>query len=127
MDSKKTYEDLVNEIEQEAIKTDGEVVTFNKKELLDSIQYTKDYELESAILTIWRSELLNNECYKSERETIKKGDKMGFVSDCGYYSNQKNFILKHWNEVDKIIKILQYHINESELKKASEEKGETEE
>ncbi len=127
MDSKKTYEDLVNEIEQEAIKTDGEVVTFNKKELLDSIQYAKDYELESAILTIWRSELSNNECYKSEREIIKKGDKMEFVFDCGYYSNQKKFILKHWNEVDKIIKILQYHINELELKKASEEKGETEE
>ena len=126
MDSKNTYEELVNCIEQEAIKTDGEVVTFNKKELLDSIQFTKDYELESTVLKIWNSELTSS-AYDNEREVIKKGDKMEFVSDCGYYSQQKKFILKHWNEVDKIIKILQYHIHELELKKASEEKGETEE
>ena len=126
MDNKKTYEELVNCIEQEAIKTDGEVVTFNKKELLNSIQYTKDYELESAVLKIWNSELTSS-AYDNEREVIKKGDKMEFVSDCGYYSTQKEFILKHWNEVDKIIQILQYHLHELELKKASEEKGETEE
>ena len=126
MDNKKTYEELVNCIEQEAIKTNGEVVTFNKKELLDSIQSTKDYELESAVLKIWNSELTSS-AYDNEREVIKKGDKMEFVSDCGYYSTQKEFILKHWNEVDKIIKILQYHLHELELKKASEEKGETEE
>lgn len=125
MDSKKTYEELVNEIEQEAIKTDGEVVTFNKKELLNNIQYTKDYELESAILKIWNDEL-TSDYYDNERKVIKSGNKIEFVSDCGYY-NQKNFILKHWNEVDKIIKILQYHLHELELKKASEEKGETEE
>lgn len=126
MDSKKTYEELVNEIEQEAIKFDGELVAFNKKELLDSIQYTKDYELESAVLHIWNDELTS--CvYDAERAVIKKGDKMEFISDCGYYSQQKEFILKHWNEVDKIIQILQYHINQLELKKASEEKGETEE
>ena len=126
MDNKKTYEELVNCIEQEAIKTDGEVVTFNKKELLNSIQYTKDYELESAVLKIWNSELTSS-AYDNEREVIKKGDKMEFVSDCGYYRTQKEFILKHWNEVDKIIQILQYHLHELELKKASEEKGETEE
>lgn len=126
MDSKNTYEELVNCIEQEAIKTNGEVVTFNKKELLNNIQFTKDYELESAVLKIWNSELTSS-AYDNEREVIKKGDKMEFVSDCGYYSKQKEFILKHWNEVDKIIKILQYHIHELELKKASEEKGETEE
>ena len=126
MDSKNTYEELVNCIEQEAIKTNGEVVTFNKKELLDSIQFVKDYELESAVLKIWNAEL-TSDAYDAERAVIKKGDKMEFISDCGYYSKQKEFILKHWNEVDKIIKILQYHINELELKKASEEKGETEE
>lgn len=126
MESKNTYEELVNEIEQEAIKTDGEVVTFNKKELLDSIQYTKDYELESAILKIWNDELTSN-YYDNERKIIKSGNKIEFVSDCGCYTNQKNFILKHWNEVDKIIKILQYHLHELELKKASEEKGENEE
>ena len=126
MDSKKTYEELVNEIEQEAIKFDGELVAFNKKELLDSIQYTKDYELESAILKIWNDEL-TSDYYDNERKVIKSGNKIEFVSDCRCYTNQKNFILKHWNEVDKIIEILQYHINQLELKKASEEKGETEE
>lgn len=126
MDSKKTYEELVNEIEQEAIKFDGELVAFNKKELLDSIQYTKDYELESAILKIWHDEL-TSDYYDNERKVIKSGNKIEFVSDYRCYTNQKNFILKHWNEVDKIIQILQYHINQLELKKASEEKGETEE
>ena len=126
MDNKKTYEELVNCIEQEAIKTDGEVVTFNKKELLDSIQYTKDYELESAILKIWNAEL-TSDYYDNERKVIKSGNKIKFISDCGCYGNQKEFVLKHWNEVDKIIEILQYHINELELKKASEEKGENEE
>lgn len=122
MESKNTYEELVNEIEQEAIKTDGEVVTFNKKELLNNIQYTKDYELESAILKIWHDELTSN-YYDNERKVIKSGNKIEFISDCGCYGNQKEFVLKHWNEVDKIIEILQYHINELELKKASEEKG----
>lgn len=126
MDSKKTYEDLVNEIEQEAIKFDGEVVTFNKEELLNSIELTKDYELESAILKLWKAEL-TSAYYDNERKVIKSGDKIEFVSDYGSYSDQRKFILKHWNEVDKIIQILQYHLNELELKKASEEKGETEE
>lgn len=126
MDNEKTYEELVNCIEQEAIKTNGEVVTFNKKALLDNIQITKDYELESAVLKIWSSELTSS-VYDAERAVIKKGDKMEFISNCGYYSKQKEFILKHWTEVDKIIEILQYHLNELELKKASEEKGETEE
>ena len=128
MDNKKTYEELVNCIEQEAIKTNGEVVTFNKKELLDSIQYTKDYELESAILKLWRYELSNDGCYNSERKIIKTGDKIRFVANYTYSDGEQyKFILKHWNEVDKIIKILQYHLHELELKKASEEKGETEE
>lgn len=126
MESKNTYEELVNEIEQEAIKTNGEVVAFNKKELLDSIQYTKDYELESTVLKIWNAEL-TSAYYDNERKTIKSGNKIEFISDCGCYGNQKEFVLKHWNEVDKIIEILQYHLNELELKKASEEKGETEE
>lgn len=128
MKSKNTYEELVYEIAQEAIKTDGEVVTFNKKELLDSIQYTKDYELESAILKLWRYELSNDGCYNSERKVIKNGDKIGFVAKYNYSDGEQHkFILRHWNEVDKIIKILQYHLNELELIKASEEKGETEE
>lgn len=127
MDSKKTYEELVNEIEQEAIKFDGELVAFNKKELLDSIQYTKDYELESAILKIWNAEL-TSDYYDNERKMIKNGDKIRFVANYTYSNGEQyKFILKHWNEVDKIIKILQYHIHELELKKASEEKGETEE
>lgn len=128
MKSKNTYEELVYEIEQEAIKIDGEVVTLNKKELLNNIQYTKDYELESAILKLWRYELSNDEYYDDERKTIKKGDKIGFVAKYSYSDGEQHkFILRHWNEVDKIIEILQYHLNELELKKASEEKGETEE
>lgn len=127
MDNKKTYEELVNCIEQEAIKTNGEVVTFNKKELLDSIQFVKDYELESAILKIWNSEL-TSDYYDNERKIIKNGDKIRFVANYTYSNNEQyKFILKHWNEVDKIIEILQYHINELELKKSSEEKGENEE
>lgn len=126
MDNKKTDEELVNCIEQEAIKTNGEVVTFNKKELLDNLHFTKDYELESAILKIWNAEL-TSDYYDNERKVIKSGNKIEFISNCASYSKQKEFILKHWNEVDKIIQILQYHLNELELKKASEEKGETEE
>lgn len=124
MENKETYEELINCIEQEAVKFDGELVAFNKKELLDSIQFTKDYELESAVLKIWNAEL-KGAYYEDERKRIKKGDKIDFIGDA--YGEQKEFILKHWNEVDKIIKILQYHINELELKKAKEEKGETEE
>ena len=125
MESKNTYEELVNYIEQEAIKTNGDVVAFNKKELLDSIEYTKNYELESAVLKIWNSEL-TSDYYDNERKVIKSGNKIEFISDCGCYGNQKEFILKHWNEVDKIIKILQYHLHELELKKESGEKRENE-
>lgn len=124
MENKETYEELVNCIEQEAIKTDEEVVTFNKNELLKAIQLTKDVELKKATLKLWDSEL-KGAYYEDERKRIKKGDKIEFIGDA--YGEQKEFILKHWNEVDKIIEILQYHINELELKKASEEKGEAKE
>lgn len=122
------YEELVNEIEQKAIKVDSRVVTFNKEELLNRIQAIKDEKLKNDIIKIFHWELTNRCDGKENREIVKSGNHIDFITQVvKYNSTLSQFINDHWNEIDKIIAILQDYIKQLEIEEASKEKGEDEE
>lgn len=128
MEEQNRYEELVNEIEQKAIKLDSEIVTFNKKELLNRIQTIKDEKFKNNIIEIFHYELTNYTDGKENRKIIKSGNHIDFITQIIQYNTTlSQFVNEHWNEIDKIIAILQDYILHLEIEEAKEEKGETEE
>lgn len=128
MEETNRYEELVNEIEQKAIKVDSGIITFNKKELLNKIQAIKDEKFKNNIIEFFHYELTNYTDGKENRKIVKSGNHIDFITQVVQYNTTlSQFVNEHWNEIDKIIAILQDYILHLEIEEVKEEKGETEE
>lgn len=62
---------------------------------------------------------------KANREKLKNISRSDFVSDYRYNSSIKKFIEKHWNEIDRIIKLLQDYVIEIEEEEKKENEKQT--
>lgn len=128
MEETNRYEELVNEIEKKEIKVDSGIITFNKKELLNKIQAIKDEKFKNNIIEIFHYELTNYTDGKENRKIVKSGNHIDFITQVVQYNTTlSQFVNEHWNEIDKIIAILQDYILHLEIEEVKEEKGETEE
>lgn len=66
------------------------------------------------IRELWEYNLKDTWNKKENREKLKNISRCDFVHNYNYDNDKKDFIEKHWNEIDRIIKLLQYYIIEIE-------------
>lgn len=74
------------------------------------------------IRELWEYDLKDSWNEKENREKLKNISKCDFVHNCYHNSDKKEFIEKHWNDIDKVIKLLQDYVIEIEEEKKENEK-----
>lgn len=90
----------------------------------DDLAYTAigllEEDFKEQVIDLWDYSLTSDWSKEEERKLIKKGNKFNIIHNI-YSDDKKKFIEEHWNEVDKIISILQDYIKELKAEEAKEE------
>lgn len=82
-------------------------------------------DLKEEVLNIFADGLVSeSNYYKDFKKAIRDKDKISFIYETKYYKEQSDFIRENWNELDKILEILNEEIKRLEDEECSKNASE---